>query len=161
MMESTAVHRRGLVVAFGTVAAVLMLASAAFACTTFKGEFSLSQGGVTKTNIGSNTNMGFCPNTTVNTMGLTGADSFTVSVAPTTTDLCAASLTLALYDIKHSDSLRIADCMNGTQFAEDLAVVSGSGSQTVAGGQLALTDDTVCITDATKAEGHGMSVVVT
>ncbi|MDP9403179.1 MAG: hypothetical protein M3P85_07545 [Actinomycetota bacterium] len=160
-MGSTAVRRRSVAVAFGTLAAVLMLASAAFACTTFKGEFSLSQGGVTKTNIGSNTNMGFCPNTTVNTMGLTGLDSFTVSVAPTTTNLCAASLTKSVYDIKHANSTLVRDCMNETNFAEDLTVSGGSGSQVVSAGQLALTDNTVCIADPSFAEGHAMQVVVT
>jgi len=149
------------VVAFGTAATVLMLASAAYACTTFKGQFSLSQGGVTKTNIGSGIGMSFCQNTTVNTMNLTGINSFTVSVAPRTTNPCKTSLTKPVYDIKHSDSTLVSDCMNGTNFLEDLTVVSGSGSQTVSGGQLLLTDDTVCIASPGNAEGHGMRVIVT
>lgn len=160
-MTGSAAVRSKLLVASATVAAVLMLASAAFACTVFKGQFSLSQGGVTKTNVGSNNGMSFCPNTTVNTMDLTAADSFTVSVAPRTSNPCRASLTKTLYDIKHSNSTLVSDCMNGTNVAEDLSVSSGSGSQVVAGGQLLLTDDTVCITDSTFAEGHGMRVVVT
>lgn len=128
--------RRGVSFAFTVAAIVIALASVAYACTTYKGRFTVSGGtGYTPQTAvakGGNTGMSFC--TTAPTATFTGSNrpAFYANVAPSTS--CTASQlpdspSLAPYNVTYQPGpMSTGDCMSGqpgNQLVGTMAVRGG------------------------------------
>lgn len=161
-------RRQGLGVGFLVVAGLLVLASAAWACTTYLGVQTLSQSGQTsRTNTGDNdtSSTRFCDDAAGQTMTLQDATaSFTVSWASTTsgTQACQDPLPTGTATIRHYNGSSDMDCHTlGTSFNETFSLSGSppSGSAAVASSQLATGDDWVCVDKGAYGMAMAVSVI--
>lgn len=155
--------RRGAAAAAVVLASVIGVASLAFACTTFKGTFTVAQGTTSKTNTGNNTGMGFCGGAAGETISLSRTGTgITVSGGPSTGS-CASRLSnsddVGNYTIKRSTA---GDCMNGTAIGSSFTIGdAGTFSRSITANSFNTTDIKVCIASEGNAQGNEMSIIVT
>jgi len=171
-------YRKPLAFAFAVIAGVLLLTSAAFACTTFRGRFTvtaIAPGSGSVTAVGSNSGMNYCVAPT-GTASLerdpqTKGGSFTATVAPDNT--CGASkLTAGLYTVtyRYGPSVNnnneyfatINDCMNPlpTKTLGPMVVDAdgkGSGTYELIGPNPP-GDAQICVSDANGGQGNQVPV---
>lgn len=131
-------HRRRLGVGFCVVAALLVTASAAFACTTWLGDMTVA-GSVSGSVYaeGSTSEMLYCwdgePSGTA-TMNDNTSGTVTVSVSPVTNDCGTHQLSNGTFDIRWTTGTwdpvnpGVNDCMNTTDTGSDLVISGGTGS---------------------------------
>lgn len=164
-MKSTSGARKGVLGGLAAIGAVLVLSSAAFACTAFKGHMWVQKGTASEGHaIGNGTGMGYCTGTTPTTGGVTRGTGFTVNVAPTSaTDPCPnQSLGGNSTKFQVLWTTSTGHCMAGTgNKIGTITVTSGSGSGS--GYQIPTTATAgpgkVCVSD--NAALKGMEVPVT
>ncbi len=147
---------------FSVAASLLLLVSAAYACTTFRGTFTLTQNGVSKTNFGSDEGMTFCDGATGETMSLsrTGGD-ITASGGPSSGNCPSQLAERSDYNIRKEGTLG-ADCMNGTKIGDAFAIGSdGKFSRTLSQTDVSTTTKVLCIADQRAVNGMEMAVNVT
>lgn len=161
---------------FLTVATVLALASAAFACTTYKGNFTVQGNGYTsKTAVGKNVSgqMSWCDGT-VPTAAMPGSNGSTwnvrVNVSPKTGS-CAGSLPNNTYyvDLQMGPGY-VGDCMHGASGNTTIGTMKVSGGYSVdsAGNWVWYQYDfakspgqaTICVSDAGAYYGNQMAADV-
>lgn len=167
--------RRRTTFVFTVIAGILMIASTAFACTVFKGKFTLTQGTTSLTNYGNNSSMDFCPQTTEKTMTLSRSSTFTLEASPTTNDTsilatCRSQLSddtdSSAYQIKTEVATAqgtINDCMDGTVMngGNNVTVSSGStGPVSLNGSDLPVGDTAICITGPNHGFSQGNGMVI-
>ncbi len=152
---------------FGVIAFILALSSAAYACTTFKGDMTVS-GRTSSTGTGSNSGMNYCGGTTPAKAGVTKGTAFTVSVAPSTA--CANNLGTITADVNYKMGAGppgTNDCMTdtipiyGVKNIGTIAIVSGSksGSYTIPTTESGTGDVQICVS---KSDGTiGMQIPAT
>lgn len=137
------------------VGSVLALSSMAFACTTFKGEMTATQGASVGTATGNNTGMGFCAGAPYTVAEITRAQDFTVAVNPSTTH-CPASLGNSTgfgFQVLYTDSA--GHCMAGTGNKIGTIQVSsgvGKGTYQIPSGA-APGSGWVCVSDNAALKG--------
>lgn len=131
--------RRSMSFLFTTAAVILALASAAFACTTYKGRFEVSGGNgytpQTAVAKGGNTGMSFCSSPPTATFGGSNRPAFYANVSPSTSSgTCTASQlqdspSLAPYNVTYqTGAFSTGDCMSGqagNQLVGTMAVRNG------------------------------------
>ncbi len=158
-MNGLSVRRGKWMFGAAVVAGVMVLTSAAWACTTHVGKLTLSQTGqTTKTNTGDGTNAGFCG--TAQTMTITKATSFTATWVPGTDAGCNDSPPTGTMTMSHFKTGGAGDCHNnGTAFSEHMTVdANHSGTATLAANQWSAGDNQFCINNSGKTYGMDMAV---
>ncbi len=166
--------RRRTTFVFTVIAGILMIASTAWACTVYKGKFTLTQGTTSLTNYGNNSGMDFCPKTTEKTMTLSSS-TFTLEASPTTNDTsilasCRSQLSddtdSSAYQIKTEVATAqgaINDCMNGPVMngGGNVTVSSGStGPVSLNGSDLPVGHTAICITGPNHGINQGNGMVI-
>jgi hypothetical protein len=151
---------------FGLIAVTLATASLAFACTVFKGTFTVtpdSGGGSAVTATGDNRGMAYCTGGAPATATLPSGGGFTASVAPSTGS-CASQLSTGLYTVtwsKGTGTPTSNDCMNLSANQLGTLVVTSTGS---ASGHYSLGqpsgDYQVCVSDPLGNQGEQVPVKV-
>ncbi|HVE47475.1 MAG TPA: hypothetical protein VNA57_12115 [Acidimicrobiales bacterium] len=172
--------KRGLLAMLGVVVAVLTLASAAIACTTYRGKFSVTGSGssTTANRVGSQSGMNYCAtggDTNVADIQDTSA-SVSVTVANATTCLSNGSNKLPptvtgtflglndrIYWIDFNANT--TDCMHGSSGNVTLGNITisstGAGSGTYNFGSAPpLGDGIVCVSDTNFVHGNEVDVNV-
>jgi hypothetical protein len=166
--------RRRMTFATAVVAGVMALASAAFACTVYKGTMIVTDArGNTSQGTGSGLSMGFCSGTTNTSAADIGrGESFTIDVEPFvgsgSQQSCTNKLNDDLYDVNYSSSSSTGDCMSGDPaavlIAEDgLQTVNGSDSGNnsfVLPSNAPVGASGICVSDDTAGEGMQVSVEI-
>ncbi len=158
--------RKALLTPFGVMALVLALSSVAYACTTFKGDMTVS-GTSSSTGTGNNSGMGYCQNITPGKAGVTKGTAFTVSVAPSTNSNCAAQLSNMTADVNYmmgAGPPTTTDCMDsfrdmgGEKQIGSMSISngSGSGSYTIPTTQTKTGDVQICV--SSDGGGTGMQI---
>lgn len=169
-------HRKPVVLAFGVIAGVLLMTSTAFACTVFKGRFTVTPsapgGSGSVTAVGNNSGMGYCGSGPSGTAQFaTGGGGFSAVVAPDNTGCNGSKLPAGLYTITWSPGPsvnnnnvydpRINDCMNLSKNQLGTMVVDtngdGSGSYTLSAPS---GDAQICVSDPTGGRGNQVPVKV-
>lgn len=164
-MTSSEHSRRGLKLLLAVIGLLMALASASWACTTYKGQMTLSQTGqTTKTNIGSNSGMGYCDFALTQNMSLSRSSSWTVTVAPQTTGNCIAQLPSGTHDVNKSNAAGVGDCMTNDSSARNIGSIAvdsnGDGATTLAGTKLSTNTSAVCVSTTNSSFGNQMSVTI-
>ncbi len=166
--------RRRMTFATAVVAGVMALASAAFACTVYKGTMIVTDArGNTSQGTGSGLSMGYCSGTTsTSAADIAPGESFTIDVQPFvgsgSQKTCTAKLNDDLYDVNYSSTGATGDCMSGDTaavlIAEDgLKTVNGSDS---GNNSFPLPSNAppgasaICVSDDTAGEGMQVSVEI-
>lgn len=166
--------RRRLVFAASTVAVTLLLASAAFACTIFKGTMKVTApNGSSVTAVGNNSGMAHCSVSGTATVP-TGNATLNIQISPTV-GACASQLSNGTYDIfwlnaeaytKVPTRRYVIDCMGsppGTKVGT-VTVTSGSGSANVNVNSLVANspvgESAVCVSDNGAFTGNQAPVTV-
>ncbi len=159
--------RKVLLAPFGVIAVVLALSSVAYACTTFKGDMTVT-GSPSSTGTGNNSGMGYCDNITPGKAGVTKGTAFTVSVAPSTNAKCNAQLSNMTADVNYKMGAGPpstgTDCMStllrtgGEKNIGKMSISngSGSGSYTIPTSQSGTGDVQICV--SSSGGGSGMQI---
>lgn len=113
-------YRRGLLVGSSFVAAVLLTASAAFACVTFKGQMLVDGHDGDTTVVGTGNSHGYCSAPTSAARGHL-ADSITATVSSATCNGTSHSLPDKTYEVRYNN--KKAYNSNGTTWT----MISGTG----------------------------------
>lgn len=172
-------HRKPLVFAFGVMAGVLLLTSTAFACTAFRGRFTVTPtapGTGSVTAVGSNSGMNYCA-------GPTGTATFAAPYDFTAAVTAAAGITgcnggngsklsPGLYTVTYNYGTSvnnngqyiatINDCMNlSTRQLGSMVVDAngdGSGSYRLPASLNNIGDAQICVSDPTGGQGNQVPV---
>lgn len=146
---------------FGVIAFIAVLSSAAYACTVYRGNMTVS-GTASSTGTGDNSGMGYCGGTTPPNAGATKGTAFTVSVAPSTA--CASSLGTITVDVNYKmgpGGPRTTDCMTdtvpifGVNKIGTMSITSGSasGSYTIPTTESGTGDVQICVSRSNGSLG--------
>lgn len=172
LLELSRRPRRGVVFGFVTAAMVLALASASFACTIYKGRFTVQGNGYTeKTAVGENkTGMTWCyPVPTASLPDDKGADwEVRIHVSPQTAD-CPGSLPNGTYYIDAQKGAGyVGDCMHGSSGNTTLGTMKVSGGYSVDSNgnwvwyyynyTTTPGEGTICVSDYNANYGNQMAV---
>ncbi len=162
--------RRGIVAASVAALAVLALASAAFACTVYKGRFVVTgNNGTTTEVVGNAIGMGYCFTPGPGRAEISRGGTFSASVSKyqgsQSTTKCSAQLNPDTYDVNYSTTGGTGDCMTGSPESVKIGSMvvdsSGSGSGTYTLPSTALVSDgAICVSDATAGEGNQAPVKI-
>lgn len=95
-------YRRGVLVGSGFVAAVLLTASAAFACVTFMGQMTVDGHDGDTTVVGTGNSHGYCSQPTTAAAGHL-ADSITATVSSATCNGTSHQLPNGTYDVRYNN----------------------------------------------------------
>lgn len=159
--------RKVLLAPFGVMAVVLALSSVAYACTTFKGDMTVS-GTSSSTGTGNNSSMGYCQGITPSKAGVTRGTAFTVSVAPSTNTNCVAQLSDMTAHVNYmmgaGPPSTGTDCMSsfldtGGEIQIGTMAIrggNGSGTYTIPSTQTKTGDVQICV--SSSGGGTGMQI---
>lgn len=109
--------RKGMTFGTMVVAGVMILASAAFACTVYKGTMTVTAGGGSSQRTGSGMGMGYCSGTTATSNAdVTSGGTFSITVQKFTgsgsTKTCTDQLNIDWYDVNYTTAGATGDCMS-------------------------------------------------
>lgn len=164
MSDSLVGSRKRVMLGFGVVVSVMALAAAAYACTAYKGTFTVTPTGGTGSGVssavGNGTGMNYCSTSWGATFASTGqAFNASVSAGGCAT---AGQLKNGTYTVNYFPGDSSNDCMNpggiplGTMSVNSAG--SGSGSYNLA--HAVPGSGQICVSDLTAGQGNQLQVNV-
>lgn len=146
----------------GIIAAAMAVASVAYACTTFRGNMTIT-GDTAVTTTGKNSGMNWCGDTTPARVSVSRSTGFTVGVA-TSTSCGSQGLGTTVANINYFKTSNTTasdlntDCMNGAgngTLITTISIASNAGSKSIAASSVPSTvgDYKICVAKVDNSQG--------
>lgn len=163
MVDSLVGSRKRLTLAFGVLVGVMAMAAAAFACTAYKGTFTVTPTGGTgsgvSSSVGNGTGMNYCSTSWGATFASTG-QTFDASVSAGGC-ATAGALRNGTYTVNYFPGGSSNDCMNpGGLPLGTMSVSGGSGSGSYSLQAAVPGSGQICVSDLTAGQGNQLQVNV-